>query len=101
MKLLLIGIIVFLVIMYIFTYVRYKKMKKNRIRAVDDFKKKYHKEGENLNSQGNSQNRSSDDHLIAYITKYNSMLDYVERDQLVEECQDVKKPKVIPRKLQF
>lgn len=98
MKLLLTGIIVFLVILYIFTYVRYKKMKKNRISAVEDFKKKYHKE--NFPDSGTKvQNRADD--FTTYTTKFNSTLDYIEREQLIEETQDVKKPKIVPKKLQF
>lgn len=94
MKLLLIGIIVFLVILYIFTYVRYKKMKNSRIRAVDDFKRKYHKE-----SAVPAKNQSDD--LTAYTTKFNSTLDYVDRKQLAEEAKEMKQPKITPKKLQF
>lgn len=97
MKLLLTGIIVFLVILYIFTYVRYKKMKKNRISAVEDFKKKYHKEDKDMGIK--VQNRADD--FTTYTTKFNSTLDYVEREQLIEESQDAKKPKIVPKKLQF
>lgn len=97
MKLLLTGIIVFLVILYIFTYVRYKKMKKNRISAVDDFKKKYHKEDKDMGIK--VQNRADD--FTTYTTKFNSTLDYIEREQLIEESQDAKKPKIVPKKLQF
>lgn len=97
MKLLLTGIIVFLVILYIFTYVRYKKMKKNRISAVDDFKKKYHKEDKDMGIK--VQNRADD--FTTYTTKFNSTLDYIEREQLIEESKDAKKPKIVPKKLQF
>lgn len=98
MKLLLTGIIVFLVILYIYTYVRYKKMKNNRSSAVEDFKKKYHKEN-SPDSGTKVQNRAND--FTTYTTKFNSTLDYVEREQLIEETQDVKKPKIVPKKLQF
>lgn len=97
MKLLLTGIIVFLFILYIYTYVRYKKMKNNRSSAVEDFKKKYHKEDKDPGTK--VQNRAND--FTTYTTKFNSTLDYVEREQLMEETQDVKKPKIVPKKLQF
>ena len=94
MKMLLIGIIVFLVVLYIYTYARYKKMKKNRISAVEDFKKKYHKEEQ----KELVQNRND---LTAYTSKFNSTLDYVEKEQLIEETQETKKPKIVPKRLQF
>lgn len=96
MKLLLIGIIVFLVILYIYTYARYKKLKKNRISAVEDFKNKYRKEEQKELVQ--SRNK---DLITAYTSKFNSTLDYVEKDRLVEEAQDTKKPKIVPKRLQF
>lgn len=97
MKLLLIGIVIFLVILYVFTYIRYKKMKKNRISAVDDFKKKYHK----AEQVQNVQNQSRNNDFTTYTSKFNSTLDYVDREQLAEECQDMKQPKIKPKRLQF
>lgn len=96
MKLLLIGIIVFLVVLYIFTYVRYKKMKKNRISALEDFKRKYQKK-----EQKEKTTQVARDNLTAYTSKFNSTLDYVEKDQLIEETQDMKKSKIVPKRLQF
>lgn len=96
MKLLLIGIIVFLVILYIYTYVRYKKMKKNRISAVEDFKNKYHKkEQKELDQSRNN------DPMTTYTSKFNSTLDYVEKNQLAEETKEMKKLKIVPKRLQF
>lgn len=96
MKLLLIGIIVFLVILYIYTYVRYKKMKKNRISAVEDFKNKYYKK-----EQKELDQIRNNDPMTAYTSKFNSSLDYVEKNQLAEETQEMKKLKIIPKRLQF
>lgn len=96
MKLLIIGIIVFLVIMYVYTYVKYKKRKNSYISAVEDFKRKYHRESSEDLPDVN-------DILVSYKTKYNSNLDYMDREQLIEECQEMKKPKEIKKfgKLQF
>lgn len=94
MKLILIGIIVFLVILYVFTYVRHKKMKNSRISAVEDFKNKYHKKTE-------SSSKKQSDSLRSYTTKYNSTLDYVDRKQLAEEAMEMKQPKIVPKKLRF
>lgn len=96
MKLLLIGIIVFLVILYIYTYVRYKKMKKNRISAVEDFKNKYH----NKEQKELDQSRTNDP-ITTYTSKFNSTLDYVEKNQLAEETKEMKKLKIVPKRLQF
>lgn len=96
MKLLLIGIIVFLVILYIYTYVRYKKMKKNRISAVEDFKNKYHKK-----EQKELDQIRNNDPMTTYTSKFNSSLDYIEKNQLAEETQEMKKLKIVPKRLQF
>lgn len=96
MKLLLIGIIVFLVILYIYTYVRYKKMKKNRISAVEDFKNKYHKKEQKELAQSHN-----NEPMTTYTSKFNSTLDYVEKNQLAEETQEMKKLKIVPKRLQF
>ena len=96
MKLLIIGIIIFLVIMYVYTYVKYKKRKNSHISAVEDFHRKYHKER-------SDKVPDLDDNFTTYKTKYNSNLDYIGRKQLVEECQDMQKPKETKKfgKLQF
>lgn len=96
MKLLLTGIVVFLVIVYIYTYIRYKKSKKRNVNLVDEFKRKY------LQKEA-KENDVDDDEFIKYTTKYNSTIDYIDRDDLIKESQEMKgsKPRPTPKRLQF
>lgn len=84
MKLLIMGIFVFLVIMYVYTYKRYKKTKKNNINTVDEFRRKYLKKGK-IN-----ENQNIDEKTSNYITKYNSSIDYIEKDAFLKEASDAK-----------
>lgn len=96
MKLLIIGIIIFLVVLYIYTFVKYIKRKNSHVSAVEEFKQKYHnKHLEDTYTQ--------DDSAVIYKTKYNSDLDYIEPGQLIQECQEMKEPKPAKKfgKLQF
>lgn len=78
MKLLIMSIFVFLVIMYVYTYKRYKKIKKNNINTVEEFRKKYlKKELPDAQDAGKGNN---------YITKYNSSVDYIEKDTFLKEA---------------
>ncbi|MBD5471715.1 MAG: hypothetical protein HDR20_02065 [Lachnospiraceae bacterium] len=96
MKLLIIGIIIFLVVLYIYTFIKYKKRKNSHVSAVEEFKRKYHKKHvDDVNAQ--------EDSVIIYKTKFNSDLDYIEPGQLIQECQEMKEPKPAKKfgKLQF
>lgn len=90
MKLLIASIFVFLVIMYVYTYKRYKKMKKNDINTVNEFKRKYLK---NKNSDENQDSKE----IHNYITKYNSSIDYIEKDAFLKDTSDMdaRKPPTI------
>ncbi|NBJ91439.1 hypothetical protein D5281_02275 [bacterium 1xD42-62] len=81
MKLLVISIFVFLVIMYVYTYKRYKKNKKNNINTVDEFRRKYLKK--NVSNENQDANKAGN-----YITKYNSSIDYIEKDAFLKETSD-------------
>lgn len=76
MKLIIIIVIAFLVLLYVYTYIKYKKRKSQNINSVDEFHKKYLKES-NVKKQNASKNTS----YTKYITKYNSTLDYIEKDK--------------------
>lgn len=95
MKLLLIGIIIFLVVLYVYTFIKYKKRKNSHVSAVEDFKRKYHKK--------HSDSANQDDPIKVYKTKFNSDLDYIEPGQLIRECQEMKEPTPAKKfgKLQF
>lgn len=95
MKILLVGIIIFLVVLYIYSFVKYKKRKNSHVSAVEEFKQKYHNK--------HLEDTTQDDSVVIYKTKYNSDLDYIEPGQLIQECQKMKEPKPIKKfgKLQF
>jgi len=99
MKILLVGIILFLVIMYIYTYMKYKKRKnQNSVSFIEEFNRKYkQKQSKTLKQEVNDQ-------PVKYITKYNSTLDYIEWDDLIKESPEMKEPapqKHPPKQLQF
>lgn len=76
MKFLIIIIIAFLVLVYVYTYIKYKKRKSQKIDTVSDFRKKY------LKNNIQKENVKNNDYT-KYITKYNSTLDYVEKDKFL------------------
>ncbi len=79
MKFLIIIVIAFLILVYAYTYIKYKKRKSNYIDTVSDFRKKYLK-GDNISRQKKTNITSN---YQKYITKYNSSLDYVEKDKFL------------------
>lgn len=99
MKALLVVIIGFLVLIYVYTYIKYKKRKKNHISAVDNYRKNY------LERINNKRWETFDDESQKQITKYNSPVDYIEWNDFVSEVNEQKKtsePKAIkPKRLQY
>lgn len=77
MKFLIIIIIAFLVLVYVYTYIKYKKRKSQKIDTVSDFRKKY------LKNNIQRENVKNANDYTKYITKYNSTLDYVEKDKFL------------------
>ncbi len=76
MKLLIIIIIAFLVLVYVSTYIKIKKRKQQgMIDTVSEFNRKYIKK--NLPKQ----TATKIDPYTRYFTKYNSSIDYIERDK--------------------
>lgn len=98
MKILIVIIIAFLVILYIYTFLKFKKRRKQKIDIVGDYRKNY------LNDSS-TQNVTKSDCYTNYLTKYNNSLDYIEKDAFLkeaiesEETSKSKKPE--PKKLQF
>ena len=76
MKLLIIIIIAFLVLVYVSTYIKIKKRKQQgMIDTVSEYNRKYIKK--NLPKQ----TATKIDSYTQYFTKYNSSIDYIERDK--------------------
>lgn len=73
-----VPILIFLIFVYIFTYLRMKKIKKktNNINSVKDFRQNYSHLYEN--SQTGRKNAQNSEYRN-YVTKYNSSEDYREK----------------------
>ena len=100
MKALLIVIFAFLVLIYLYTFIRYKKRKKNEVNTVDSYRKNYI---ERINTKSSE---SCDDYLRKQITKYNSSVDYIEWNDFVSEINEQKqntnvKQNKFPKQLQY
>lgn len=96
MKLLLIFIIVFLAILYVYTYIKYKKRKKTGIDAVGDYRRTY------LEKEKDSAPPVSKDGYTNYLTKHNSTLDYIEKEAFLNEpAKDHNAEKSKPKKFHF
>lgn len=87
MKILLIGVIGFLILFYLYTYIKYKKHRNNQISTVEFYHKNY------LERNAASSKDTSEGYLTQkQITKYNSSVDYMEWNDLVAEVNEQKKP---------
>ena len=79
MKLFIGLIIAFLILIYVYTFIKIRKKRKNNIdnMVVDNYRKQYlqrKKQSESANYKNTN--------YETYITKYNSQVDYIEKDQL-------------------
>jgi len=94
MKAMLIIIVAFLIILYANTYIRYKKRKGN-IDTVGEFRKNY------LEKEPPKTQKCQDGYR-QYITKYNSSMDYIEKDALIDEAAAECRPKQFkPKQFKF
>lgn len=97
MKILIIAVIVFVVIIYLYTYIKYKKRKQQKIDTVGDYKRTY------LRKNTEPQNPPSNDGYTNYMTKYNSKVDYIEKEAFLNEASDPDRQsaKPTPKKPKF
>lgn len=77
MKLLIILLIGFLVFLYVYTFVKIKKRRKSNIDIVSEYNQRY------LNKENKINTTSEASNYKKYITKYNSTVDYVNKDELL------------------
>ncbi len=101
MKILLIMIIGFLVLIYVYTFIKYKKRKNNQISVVKSYRENYIEK-----SKLKKQSEATDYSLCQQVTKYNSPVDYIEWNDFVSEINEQKqntnvKQKKFPKKLQY
>ena len=76
MNMMIILLIAFLVLVYIYTFVKIRKIRKanNSSSAVSEFKEKYLKDKTISDKQPNP-------NYNKYVTKYNSNLDYISKEE--------------------
>ena len=101
MKMLIIIIIGFLAIIYIYTFIKYKKRKKNEISVVNSYRENYIEK-----KRFNNQSDITDNSSYQQITKYNSSVDYIEWNDFVSEINEQKqntnvKQNKFPKQLQY
>lgn len=78
MKLIIFLIVAFLVLVYIYTFIKnHKKRKQRSVNTVTEFNRKYRPEKKALNN-----NTDKDANYRKYVTKYNSKMDYITKDEL-------------------
>ena len=77
MKMLIAGIVIFLIIVYVFAYRQHKKKRKQTIDTVQDFNRKYAKTFLNGKTDGNQ-----------------NVTDYVDKQSLYEEVQHEIHPEI-------
>lgn len=80
MKLFIGLIIAFLALIYIYTFIKIRKRRQKNTDAVDNYRKQY-LQRKSLSETSNYKDSNRDSNYEAYITKYNSRLDYIEKDQ--------------------
>lgn len=81
MKYTLIAVVAFLIVIYAYTFIKHRKKKDSQASTVKEFRKKYLKEDlqENPNiPQG----------YTRYQTKYNSSIDYVDKNEFLKEINE-------------
>lgn len=77
MKLTIFLLVAFLALVYIYTFIKIRKKRKQRsVSTVSEFNKKYHPEKKNVSGT------EQDTNYRKYITKYNSEMDYITKDEL-------------------
>ncbi len=79
MKLFIGLVIAFLILIYVYTFIKLRKKRKKDIdnMVVDHYRKQYLQR----KKQSESANYNNSNYQT-YITKYNSQVDYIEKDQL-------------------
>lgn len=78
MEMMIFIVFAFLVLVYVYSFIKIRrKMQKKNKSEVLEFQKKYHK-----NNIANHDDASGNSNYTKYITKYNSSVDYINKDEL-------------------
>ena len=108
MKLLITVIVVFLIIVYGYTYIRYKKKRTQSMEHVQEFHEKYKNKKPNINEAASDHQLSANTTLNSDTDTYQP-IDFLDRDEFVSDIQSEireqagrNNPQVVPKKkLQF
>ena len=68
-------VIAFAVLVFVYNFIKNKKRRNSHLDATIEFKKRYHQ------NRRVKQDICEDRNQSTYVTKYNSKLDYVEKDR--------------------
>lgn len=80
----LIGLVIFIIIFNVYHIIKIRKRKTNRLDAVREFQSKY------KNNAGEKPAQTDD--YVKFITKYNSSVDFVDKDTFIKEAVKQVKP---------
>ena len=70
-------IIAFLILVYVYTFIKIHKKRKNKTNIVDNYNQQYIKK-----KKDSQPSNYKDSNYEKFITKYNSQIDYIEKDKL-------------------
>lgn len=70
-------IIAFLILVYVYTFIKIRKKRKNKTDIVSNYNQQYIKKGKQSKISNNK-----DSNYEKFITRYNSQIDYIEKDKL-------------------
>lgn len=108
MKLLITVIVVFIITVYGYTYIHYKKKRRQSMDHVQEFHEKYKIKKSNINETVSDRLSSANTNTNADTNTYQS-IDFIDRDEFVSDIQSEireqagrNNPQVVPKKkLQF
>lgn len=86
MKLLITVIVVFLIIVYGYTYIRYKKKRRQSMNHVQEFHEKYKNKKSNINKVASDQQLSANTNTDIDTDSYQP-IDFMDKDEFVSDIQ--------------
>lgn len=81
MKYTLIAVVAFLIVVYAYTFIKHRKRKSNQTSTVKKFKSKYLKDPSRKNT-------NVPEGYTRYLSKYNSPVDFVDKNEFLKEAND-------------
>lgn len=90
MKYALIGVAAFIIVVYVYTFIKHRKKKNSQTSTVKEFRQKYLKKNPEMKGQHTSRsdlmpNRNIPEGYTRYLTKYNSSVDYVDKNEFLNQ----------------